>query len=87
MQLNVNGTAAGQSYTRPSVPTCAGADVWRAHAIVTPGARGHAGAPLTHAVQLQVEEEARFAGQAAIRDGACGAACRTVSPHGGTSCG
>lgn len=61
------------------VPTGTGVDVWRAHAIVSPGTGGQTGAPLPHPIQLQVEEEARFTGQAAIQGRARGTTCRTKS--------
>lgn len=53
------------------VLTGAGVDAWRACAIVTPGAGGQTGALLPRPIQLHVEEEARFTGQAAIRGRAC----------------
>lgn len=75
------------SFVCSLVPTGAGADVWRTHAIVAPGTGGQAGPPLSHPIQLQVEEEARFTGQAAIRGRACRTTCRTESAHGGAPCG
>lgn len=62
-------------------PTCTGVDAWRACAIVTPGTGGQAGAPLLHPIQLQMEEEARFAGQTTIQGGASFTTRRTESTH------
>lgn len=69
------------------VLTGAGADVWRAGAIVTPGAGGQTGALLPHPFQLHVEEEARFTGQTAIHVRACRTTSRTESAHRRATCG
>ena len=69
------------------VPTGAGADVLGARAIVAPGTGGQTGAPLAHPVQLQVEEEARFTGQATVEGRACRTTCRARSARREATCG
>lgn len=69
------------------VLTGAGANVWRTHAIVTPGTGGQTGAPLPHPVQLQVEEQARDAGETPIQSRACRTTCWTESANRGATCG
>lgn len=50
--------------------TCACVSLWRARAIKAQGARSHAHANLLHPDSLQMHEESRLAGQAAIVVGA-----------------
>ncbi|KAA8583166.1 hypothetical protein FQN60_015712, partial [Etheostoma spectabile] len=63
-----------------------GADVWRAPTIVTPGTGGQTGPPLPHPIQLQVEEQARDAGETAIQSRACRTTCWTESANRGATC-
>lgn len=71
----------------PTLLTVAGADVWGALSMITPGASGEADALLPQSIDLKVEEQARFTGKTAIQGRARGATRRTESIHRKATCG
>lgn len=71
----------------PTLLTVAGADVWGALSIITPGARGEADALLPHPFDLQVEEQARLTGKTAIQGRARVATRWTEFIHRKATCG
>lgn len=78
--------------TKPNAParslirTDAGADLWRARAVVTLRTGRETRPPLPHPVQLQVEEKSWFTRQTAVQGRACCTACLTVAAHWRTTC-